>query len=282
MQTSLQTDLPITDILHGDLNLSSPPGVYFELKKIIDDSTKSLTDAAFILEKDSALTSKLLKIVNSAFFGFPATIASVERAMTIIGAQELQNLVLGAVIVERFSDLPGDTMTMHDFWARSVKCALIAREIDVHLGKQFKESVFVCGLLHDVGQLVFYKRIPSLAREVDLRLRSSAETFFEDEYRIETELIGFDHFQTGAELCRLWKLPDIISESIGLHYFPDNTESFYQIAAIVRLANYFCKLDISHDPVISNTLGITEQELAMILEKSYEQFEEIFKLFYSG
>ncbi len=282
MQTSLQPDLTVADILQGDLNLTSPPNVFFELKKILDDPIRPMEDAASIIEYDSALTSKLLMIVNSAFYGFPGTISSVNRAMTIIGSQELLNLVLGTVIVEKFSDMPGETITMHDFWARSVKCALIAREIDNHLGKHYKDAIFVCGLLHDIGQLVFFRRLPSLAREVDLRLQSKQATFFEDEYRCEQELIGFDHYQTGTELCKMWKLPAVISDSIRLHYYPDLMASNYQIAAIVRVANYYCKLELEHDELLAKSLGIEAQEMHEILEKSHEQFEEIFKLFYSG
>ena len=121
MLTSLQSDLTIADLLKGDLQLTSPPGIYFELKKAVEDPHKSMSDVAFILEKDAALALKLLKIVNSAFYGFPSSITSVNRAVTIIGSQELQNLVLGAVVIERFSSLPGDIISMHDFWARSLK-----------------------------------------------------------------------------------------------------------------------------------------------------------------
>nr|WP_305907751.1 HDOD domain-containing protein [Methylomarinum sp. Ch1-1]MDP4520529.1 HDOD domain-containing protein [Methylomarinum sp. Ch1-1] len=161
MVTSLQSDLTVSDLLKGDLQLASPPAIYFELKKVIEDPHKSMTDAAFVIEKDAALALKLLKIVNSAFYGFPSRISSVNRAVTIIGLQELQNLILGAVIIERFSDLPGDIISMHDFWARSLKCALISRELDDYLGREYCDAVFLCGLLHDIGQLVFFAAFPN-------------------------------------------------------------------------------------------------------------------------
>ncbi len=280
MVTSLQTNLTIFDLLRGDLQLASPPNVYFELKKVIDNPTKSMSDAAFVIEKDASLALKLMKLVNSAFFGFPSRITSIARAITLIGSQELQNLVLGTVVVERFSNLPGTGISMHDFWARNLKCALISKELDWYLGGQYSESIFLCGLFHDIGQLVFFRRIPVLAREVDLLLQSQQGITAEDEPKIEEHVIGFNHYQTGAELCRQWQLPEIVIESINLHCFPDNTGQYCTVASIVRLANYYCKLDHSHDEIIKNTLGIPDSEIVMLIEKAYDSFDMIFELFY--
>ena len=280
MFTSPQTDLTVSDLLKGDLQLTSPPAIYFELKKAIESPNKTLADAASIIEKDAAIALKLMKIVNSAYYGFPSQISSVERAMTVIGIVELQNLVLSTVILERFSNLPGNIMTMHDFWARSLKCALISRELDVYLGGRHRNSIFLCGLFHDIGQLVFFRRVPELAREVELIRQSRQGLEFDDEFAIEEDVIGFDHFQVGAELCRLWGLPEVIIESIRLHNFPDHTGQYYLIAAITRLANYYSKLDFGHDHIIANSLGISPPDMALILENAFDQFSDIFCLFY--
>lgn len=282
MLISSQTDFTIADLLRGDLQLASPPNIYFELKKIVNDPTKSMADAAFVIEKDAALALKLMKIVNSAFYGFPSRITSIPRAITLIGSKELQNLVLSTIIIDRFSDMPGLSITMHDYWARNLKSALIAKEIDSHLGSQFSDSIFLCGLLHDIGQLVFYRRIPALAREVDLLLQSKQEINSEDEIQIEEQVIGFNHYQTGAELCRLWKLPEIITESINLHCFPDYTGQYCTIASYVRLANYYSKLDINHDPMVAHSLDISSIDMENLIDRAFNQFDEIFNLFYSA
>ena len=100
--------LTVDDLLRGDLELASPPNIYLALKKIIDDPNASLADAAKVIETDAGLSMKLLKIVNSVFYGFPAQITSVAKAMNMVGTREIQNLVFSTVIVERFSKLPGD------------------------------------------------------------------------------------------------------------------------------------------------------------------------------
>lgn len=280
MLISSHSVLTVADLLRGDLQLASPPSIYFSLKTVIDDPAKAAKDAAFIIEDDAALAAKLLKIVNSAFYGFPSQIASIAKAITLIGTRELQNLVLGAVIVERFSDLPGQTFSIHDFWARNLRCALLTRELDAQLGRKYADSAFLCGLIHNIGQLLFYRRIPVLAREVDLLLQSEMQADASDEVRIEQKVIGFDHYQAGAELCRLWKLPEVFIETIRLHSFPDHTGPYSDIAAIVRLSNYFSRIDNPYDAVIADGLRLSSEQIGFIIDKTNEEFEAIFKVFY--
>ena len=130
-----QQELSISDLFKGDLQLTTPPNIYLELQKTTDDPTKSLADAAFIIEKDATLAIRLLKIVNSAFYGFPSKISSIDRAINLIGIKELQSIILSTTAIDKFSNLPGELISMHDFWAKNIRCALIAQKIDHHLSK---------------------------------------------------------------------------------------------------------------------------------------------------
>lgn len=282
MLNNSQPDLSISDLFRGDLQLASPPTVYFELQKIIEHPTKTIADAAFIIEKDAGLTLRLLRIVNSAFYGFPSKITSIDRAINLIGTKELQNIVLGTIVMDRFSDLPSDIISMHDFWARNLRCALIAQGIDQYLGKQYSDSIFVCGILHNIGQLVFFRRIPELAKEVGLMLQADDGPAELDEIIFEQNIIGFDHFAAGAALTKLWKLPEIINESIRLHPFPDNTESYFQIASILRVADFYSKVDEIHIELEDSNLNIPVADMSDIIDAAHDKFEEIFKVFYSG
>ncbi len=276
MLNNLPTDLAISDLFTGDLQLATPPTLYFELQKIIEHPAKTIADTAAVIEKDASLSARLLKIVNSAFYGFPSKIVSIDRAINLIGTKELQNLVLGTIIVDRFSEIPEDLISMDDFWARNLRCALIAQEIDRYLGKKYADSVFVCAILHNIGQLVFFRRIPSLAKEVLLMLQADDKSEPLDEVLFERRVIGFDHYETGAELVRLWKLPEIICESIRLHAYPDDTGKYFEIAAIARLADHYSKMD----EVPENTLHIPVDKMSEIIDKAFENFETIFKAFY--
>ncbi len=282
MPITLHNDLTIADLFQGDVPLASPPNIYFELQKVSEDPNKSLADAAFIIEQDAALSLKLLKIVNSAFYGFPAKIASISRAMTLIGSKELRSIILSTVIIDKFSELPGDIINMHDFWARSLRCALIAQELDKHLGKEFSDSAFLCGIVHNIGQLVFLLRIPELARKSYLSLQAQESQTILDEIAIETDIIGFDHFQAGAALTKLWNLPDLITESIRLHPYPDNTGAYHKIASIIRVADNYSRIDQDWSKLEPSNLNISIDEISAILDTTHEKFEQIFKIFYHG
>ncbi len=280
MISSSNQDLTINDLFKGDLQLVSPPNIYFELQKIVDDPHKSMADAAFIIEKDASLSIRLLKIVNSAFYGFPSKITSIDRAINLIGAKELQNITLSTIVIERFSNLPDELLSMHDFWARNLRCGLIAQEIDNYTGKQYSDSSFVCGILHNIGQLIFYRRIPELAKKVSMLTHEHENITDIDEINIETNVIGFDHYQTGAALTRLWKLPDIITKSIELHTATDTTDKFSKIARIIKLADHYSKIDSLFNEQVVDHLGLSNIEISAIVDMADDKFEEIFQVFY--
>ena len=101
---------------------------------------------------DPSLTLHLLKIVNSAFYGFRGEIESVCHAMGVVGTEQLMQLVLATTVVEQFKGIPKDLMGMKYFWKHSVACGLSARAINNACGEYDGESVFVAGLLHDIGR----------------------------------------------------------------------------------------------------------------------------------
>jgi len=271
--------LSIADLIKGDLKLASPPNLYFELQKTIDDRTQTMADAAFIIEKDAGLSIRLLKIVNSALYGLPKQVISIQQAINFIGTKELQNLTLSTLIMDKFSDLPSKLISMHDFWASNLRCALIAQEIDQYLGQTYKDSAFISGLLHNIGHLVLLQRLPELVREVSLNTLYEETTSLADEITYEEKIIGFDRFQVGAALTQHWKLPDALTESIRLHTAPEEKNQFQRLATIIRTANSYSQID-SYEIVNIDNLGIFSEDMAQLIDRALLQFEEIFKLFY--
>jgi putative nucleotidyltransferase with HDIG domain len=277
MLAPISSNLKISDLFSGDLQLTSPPNIYFKLQKIVGDPDKSIADIGYIIEQDPSLSIRLLKIVNSAFFGLSGQVSSIRHAITIIGVTELQNLILATVIIDKFSSLPSGLLSMQDFWARSLRCALISKELCIYNNKGDLDSLFICGLLHDIGQLVFYRRIPELARQIGLLAKSGGD----DEIQTESNILGFNHYQVGAELARLWKLPSVIIETIGQHNHPDYTGDFANAVSIVRTANYLCRMDDDNPHLNTFCNDMPVDDLSDIIDRVHNQFEAIFKLFYS-
>jgi HD-like signal output (HDOD) protein len=276
-----QADISINDLFKGDLRLASPPALYFELKKVLEDPNKSLDDAGNVIMNDPALTMRLLKLVNSAYFSFPSRISTVSKAISLVGSKELQNLVLATLIIDKFTAQPGGMMSMREFWAMSLRGALMAKELALTLhckNNEVKESIFICGLLHEIGKLVFYCRIPELAQKIGLIIEQTGEA----EVDVEQQVLGFNHYDAGAELARLWNLPTIIPETIAQHCHPDKSSTYSLIADLVRSVNLSSTMEISDRASDLHKWGITDEQLTMIIDKVNEQFDALFSIFYAG
>jgi HD-like signal output (HDOD) protein len=169
---------------------------------------------------------------------------------------------------------------MRDFWGLSLRCALNAKELcSYHSGFATSETIFICGLLHDIGRLVFYRRIPALAREIGLQKASSEK----DEVQIEQNLLGFDHYQTGAELAKLWNLPVIIETTIRCHSNPELAGQFSYEANIVKLAYQLSQQKNFNPDNFTIDCKFTLFSIAAlekVTQKTNTQFDEIFSFFY--
>lgn len=267
--------------------LASPPEIYLKITEIIDHPAKTPKDAEDIILHDPGLAARLLRLVNSAFYGFPGQISSIARAITIIGIKELRDLVLATVVVERFGRMPIKWMSMKEFWRLSVRCALLASEIEKLLPNPVKlESVFVCALLHEIGRLVIYAKIPELARAAILL----SEQGQMKETEAERRTYGFDHYQLAAELARRWHLPAVVVTTLDSHHAPHAAGQFVEETAVVVLA---CQLSLAEvdakQPLkaslpdiegLLGILGLESERLPGIIEAAEENFEPVFRMLF--
>ncbi len=221
------------EIVAGIIHLVSLPEVFLRVNEMIDNPHYSAADIGRVISQDAGLTARLLKIVNSSFYGFPGKIDTVSRAITIVGTHELRDLILATSAVKLFAGLPNDVVTMDSFWRHSIGCALVARGLAARRGEPHSERFFVEGLLHDVGSLLIYRKIPELAREALLRASHGNETICQAEQAV----MGFDHAAVGGELLRAWKLPTHLEEAVAFHHAPSMARQFPMDAAITHLAN---------------------------------------------
>ena len=224
----------LASLLDEDVALVSLPHIFTEINRVISDPRSSAVHVADVISKDPNLTARLLRIVNSAFYGFPSKIDTISRAVTVLGSKELSTLALGTSVLNIFNDIPADLVDMKSFWEHSVACGAAARMIGSYKNIASTERLFVAGLLHDIGRIIIYKNLPSEGREMllysqqtDCLLRSA-----------ELEVLGFDHSQIGAMLMQKWKLPVILEQALGYHHQPTRSQhpleaSFVHIADIL-------------------------------------------------
>ncbi len=223
----------LDDLIRGDVKISSPPMVFSRINKVIDDPYGSLIDIGNILREDPGLTARLLKLANSAFFSFPSKIESTDQAVAILGTQQIRDLAFATSVIELFKGIPKDLINMKNFWCHSIASGVIARILATYRHEMNIERFFVAGIMHDIGRLIFYTKIPELSRKALLYSKKSGSLL----YKIESELIGFNHAVVGGALFREWKLPLSIIEMVEFHHSPLQAKSFSVEASIIHLSD---------------------------------------------
>ncbi|WP_045215816.1 HDOD domain-containing protein [Desulfonatronovibrio magnus] len=218
--------------IKDEVQLMSLPRIFFLIQEAIKDPRTSSRHIGDIISKDQALTAKLLKLVNSAFYGFPSRIDTISRAVTIIGTRQLSTLALGLSVISRFKNISPDLMNMESFWKHSIACAIAAKTLAGLRKFPNAESFFVCGLLHDIGKLVMISYYPE-------EYRFALQTSMNNKLRLSrAEKIYFKnhHSTVGALMAKTWKLPLKIEQAIRYHDTPSRSQ-FQSETTLVHMAN---------------------------------------------
>jgi HD-like signal output (HDOD) protein len=221
------------DLLKGYIEVASLPTVFTRINEAVNNPRASINQIGSIISEDAGLSSRLLMVVNSAFFNFPQRIESITKAIGIVGTQQLRDLALATSIIKLFKGIPRDLVDMEAFWKHCVAVGIAARTLATFRRETNVERFFVAGILHDIGRLVMYLKIPDLSRESLLRAKNNNELL----HVAESEQIGFDHAAVGRVLMQAWKLPAYQEEVVAFHHKPHLATRFPVETAIVHVAD---------------------------------------------
>lgn len=213
----------------------SLPDIAIQVTELISSGEANNRELEQLILHDPALTAKVLKFANSAYFGFSGKISTVSRATSLIGHKELRNLVIATSVTSTFDDISSDLINMETFWFHSVTCGVVARLFAVHHKNKGQERFFIAGLLHTIGRLVLVSHFPKESNEI-LRFKDQGERAM---INAEREIFGFTHAELGAELLRLWKLPPSIWKIIEFQFEPLKAEEFRDDACVLHVATNF-------------------------------------------
>lgn len=277
--------MPI-DLVRGELELPSLSNVFQQFTAKLDDPGATAEDFSDIISTDPALTVRLLKLVNSAYYSFASTITDVAHAITIIGLNDLREMILAISVVEFFEGLPNELISMKSFWNHSVMTGLLAKEMQSSAAIKSRQSLFTAGMLHDVGSLVFYNRMPEMARSV--LERNDRED--RPRYLLEREVLGFDHAAIGGELMRHWELPEFLSDVVSHHHEPQKSKSFTEEAMVVNLTDKVARsLERGEDSVKQMIqelggmpAGISENDLEVSVAKARKKLSSVLSAVQAG
>ena len=236
MSTSPQALRP-KDLITGSTRVSSLPEIFIMINEVVNDPTSSFSDIARVVNLDTSLSARLLKIVNSSFYSFPSNIDTVTHAVSIIGTEQLHDLALATTILATFKGIPEKMVNMNLFWRHSLGVAIIARNLAIHCRETNPERYYLAGILHDIGRLIILENLPEEAKEIMTRHHEMGGIL----WQIEREVIGFDHAEVGASVARHWNLPLSLEEIIGNHHNPGRSKRYPLETTIIHLADIIAK-----------------------------------------
>lgn len=273
------------DLIKEDEEVSSLPIIFYQVMEAVNDPESSFEDIGTIIGNDVALTARLLKIVNSSFYGFSSKVETITHALNIVGTEQLCNMVLATSVMSRFKGIPERFVTIESFWCHGVATGLAARRIANLKHEPSLERFYVAGMIHDVGNLIIYKKIPELAEEALIRCNEWGQSLCE----AERSIMGFDHTEVGQVLMDKWKLPELLVEIVTYHHTPLQAPNFSKEAAIIHLADYIAQgsqLGSSGelkppplDPEIWKFLDLSQSSLSSLPKQMFDLFEDTVQLF---
>ena len=224
------------DIIASSVNLVTLPAIFIKVKRVVDDKNASVDDLAKVISADPALTARVLKLINSSFFGFSGQIDSLARAVSLLGMRPVHDLVLATSVVEAFGQMQPKLMDSARFWQGSLfralaatalarKCAQVGKLVDV--GRVFTE-----GLMSDLGHMVMYLKCPELAAQAMTQTQDQPWVLAQ----AERTLIGCDFAQLGGALTDSWNLPAAFGEAIRHQVDPHAGKNHALEAALLHIA----------------------------------------------
>jgi len=252
--------------------LISLPEVAIRVNSMVGDPGVSAAEIGEVISQDPALTTSLLKIANSPLFGLSREVDTVSRAVTVLGGKQIRDLVLASSAADAFKGIPNDMLSMENFWHHSLCCALAAQELAGLSRIRKIESVFIAGLLHDIGLLLIYNKVPELAVEsIMLSLDQSKALSLN---QAERQVMGFDHAQLGGALIKAWALPESLQACVTFHHEPAAAESHKVEVALTHIANSIAHL-IETDSSSLDNIQIIEPAAWLVTGLSEEVIKDV-------
>lgn len=215
-------------------NLPALPHVVTRVIELTEDPDASAQDINAVLQQDQGMTARVLRMANSAFYGFPRRIATVTDATILLGFKTLRSILMAAAVNDLMNkNLDGYALENGNLWKHSQFVAYAARLLAKKAGYTRLDLAYTAGLLHDIGKIILDSYLKESYQEVIQKVNDEQVSFLE----VENEVFGFNHAQIGARIAKKWNLPDELVESIAFHHKPEEAQLNRKLAALIHLAD---------------------------------------------
>lgn len=219
--------------LNGIEQMPTLPDIVQRIVQSLSDPESRLQDLSRMILSDQSISVQVLRVANSAYYGLPSRVTTLERAIMVLGFDEVRRITLAAMILRA---LPGgDREVLTEIWRHSLATAWFSRYIAEKVKEQAVNESYAAGLLHDIGKVVIVRYFPKHFHYINHYVK----TLNRPSSLVEQAILGMDHSQVGDWLANLWNLPAILKEAIASHHAleRDSKVAAQRVARIVALAN---------------------------------------------
>jgi HD-like signal output (HDOD) protein len=265
-------------------SLGSYGPVLEEIEQALQSPQCNLSTIGDAIQKDPDLTARLLRLANSPFFGFASRLSTVAEAVSLLGIQQIQDMIVASSVLEQFKGVPDKYVTKDSFWRHSLAVGLAARLLAMERRLPKPDKFFVAGLLHDVGRLVLFSQAEVWTQAV-FELYQSERMLLRD---AEKRILGYDHQQIASELLQSWSYPPALVQAVAFHHTPAQSAARLD-AAVVHIADHLVNamgVGSSGERFIPPlderawaALGLSPEALAKIVEAVDEQIHVVEEAF---
>jgi HD-like signal output (HDOD) protein len=225
-------------------HLPALPAIYIQLSDLLDDENSTAQQIGDVVQTDPSITSRILKMVNSAYYGLPQPVSSISQTVALLGSERLKLILLGAVLGDLFRNINNDDFSIEDFWQQSIKTAIIARHLAMQNAQIIKhDDLFTAGLLHDIGRLVIAAAFPDQLAEVE----SLKESMGIDAAQAEIKVFGFTYPDVSEALLQKWDLPAMLIHCVKNYRETDHEGRFAIASSIIYLADQLSNNELPSD-----------------------------------
>lgn len=224
----------IENRVRGCARLPSLGSINSALRELLSADQRYTTQISEVIRRDPSLTARLLRLVNSVYFGMNSTVNSIEEAVFYLGVRQIRQLAMVTPVIEDFQKLAGNTPFLwREFWQHCIGVAIMTREVISAVQVPSDEADYVAGLVHDVGKIVIASAFPQHFNEINRRMTEPVE----DLLVVEADVLGLNHAEVGAMYLRNHSLPECMIETARFHHEPESASAQPQIVAAVQIAD---------------------------------------------
>jgi len=210
------------------------------LRELLNAEQRYTTQISDVIRRDPSMTTRMLRLVNSVYYGLTSPVTSIEEAVFYLGIRQVRQIAMSTPIIEDLQKLSlQNPFPWREFWQHCIATAMLTREITGAIQPVQDEVEYVAGLLHDVGRIVMAAEFPQHFAEVCRQVEHSRQDLRE----IELAVLGMDHCELGGIYLQHHRLPEVIVEAAEFHAEPERANHHAQLVAAVQLANYLVRLN---------------------------------------